>query len=82
MSRSTNGHHDYGESDGSVHRGCRCERVLRGIETELEALREENRLLHDSASFFADLSERLNVELRQQRAQGRVDAASMTHQNG
>jgi hypothetical protein len=41
--------------------------VLRAIEAELEELREENRLLHESATFFADLSERLNVQLRMQR---------------
>jgi hypothetical protein len=51
-----------------VQRRCRCRRVLRSIEAELEELREQNRLLHESAGFFAELSERLNVQLRRQRS--------------
>lgn len=70
MARTTDGRrrlrlHD---SERSVARCCRCRGLLRGIETELEALREQNRLLRDSAVFFAELSERLNAQLREERA--------------
>ncbi len=62
-------------SGGLAPRRCRCRRVLRAIEAELEELREQNRLLHESAGFFAELSERLNVQLRRQRAMASGPAA-------
>ncbi len=46
---------------------CRCDhclQVLHAIHAEIEQLRAENQELHKSARFFADLSERLNTQLR------------------
>jgi hypothetical protein len=71
MSRLTDARRDPGAIDHR-HR-CRCRLVLRAIETELEELREQNRLLLASAGFFAELSERLNVQLLRQKAQPRLD---------
>ena len=42
------------------------------VEAELEHLREQNRLLRDAALFFGELSERLNLQLRQERARLRT----------
>jgi hypothetical protein len=42
--------------------------MRREVEAELEYLREENRLLRDAARFFGELSERLNAQLRKERA--------------
>ena len=72
MSRMVSARVKQRESADSVVRRCKCRRVLRVIETELEELREQNRLLTDSARFFADLSERLNAQLRQHRSQDRL----------
>jgi hypothetical protein len=41
------------------------------VEAELEHLREQNRLLRDAALFFGELSERLNLQLREERARRR-----------
>lgn len=43
-----------------------CDRLSKA-EKELTLLREQNRLLRESAEFFAGLSERLNQELRLER---------------
>lgn len=40
----------------------------REVEAELEHLREENRILRESARFFGELSERLNAQLHEKRA--------------
>jgi hypothetical protein len=61
-------HRDAGPA---VQPGSRCRRLLRDVEAELEQLREQNRLLRHSAGFFADLSERLNAQLRYERSRHR-----------
>ncbi|HEX6975194.1 MAG TPA: hypothetical protein VF147_12400 [Vicinamibacterales bacterium] len=45
--------------------------MRREVEAELEYLREENRLLREAARFFGELSERLNAQLRKERARHR-----------
>jgi hypothetical protein len=67
------------ESGDTASIACDCAEAIQAIATELEQLREQNRLLHESAGFFAALSERLNTQLRMQRS---VDQSAFSFSPG
>ena len=70
------------ESGDTASIACDCAEAIQAIATELEQLREQNRLLHESAGFFAALSERLNTQLRMQRSQSSLDPSAFTFSPG
>ncbi len=72
MPRVTIAHTKY-YAGRAVTRGRRPRRALRAAATELEQLREQNRLLRAAAAFFGELSERLNEQLRRERALRRAE---------
>ncbi len=72
MPRATTAHAKY-HAGRAVARGPRHRRALRAATTELEQLREQNRLLRAAAAFFGELSERLNEQLRRERALRRAE---------
>ena len=73
MARITTARRKTFETGASAQLCCRCRRPRRNIEHDLEELREQNRILMESAVFFAELSERLNVQLRRHRAQAHLE---------